>query len=69
MTSPFDFLIGKTIIKAVRRGILHHDDHPFLDLVFSDGSKATIIADFGGYTGNSDNEYPRYIKIETEVQN
>jgi len=63
-------LIGKTIKSAKLRKIpdecedgSFYDDEPFLDLEFTDGSKATIIANYGGYTGKSDDEYPRFIEI------
>jgi hypothetical protein len=61
-------LIGKTIKTAVIVGISEEfDDKPFLDLEFTDGVKIRIEAetDFHGYTGNSENEYPRVISIYT----
>lgn len=56
-------LLGKIIYKAAFRGIPDCDDQPFLDLEFTDGTKCTIVADYDGWTGNSQNEYPRKIYI------
>lgn len=62
-------LIGKTIISAKKCGYDKNeynegfDDVPFLELIFSDGSEASIEADYGEYTGNSLDEYPCQISI------
>ena len=61
--NKLDNLIGKTITKATVRGIAGYDDTPYLDLKFSDGTIATIIADYGGYTGDSEDEYQRFIDV------
>ncbi len=58
-------LIGKKIIKATINKISkEYDDEPYLDLEFEDGTKARIIADYRGYTGSSEDEYPRFIRVE-----
>ena len=41
-----------------------YDDEPFLDLEFTDGTSARIIAEYGGYTGKSEDEYPRFILVK-----
>ena len=56
-------IIGKKIIKAKRRGIPGYDDKPYIDLTFDDGSKVTFISRYLGYTGKSEDEYPRVIQI------
>ena len=73
MSNPFDRLVGKTVV-SVRvdrrttnwRGKVT-DDEPFLDIVFSGGSKCTVEAQYGGYTGESEDEYPRYLTIHWEA--
>ena len=57
-------LQGKKIIRATIRQIREeYDDVPYLDLILDDGSEIRIDANFGSYTGASDNEYPRFIFI------
>lgn len=56
-------LIGKAITSAKVTGIDGCDDMPFLELEFSDGTKCVIEAYYGGYTGKSVDEYPRYISV------
>jgi len=62
-TNNCHLLIGKTIVSAQYRGIKDYDDMPYLDLVFSDGSKITIKGSYGGYTGKSEDEYYQYISV------
>lgn len=64
-------LIGKKIIKAEIRKLPkddyrddEYDDEPILFLEMEDGTKFKIVANFGGYTGKSEDEYPRYIFVE-----
>jgi hypothetical protein len=58
-------LIGKTIKSAEIKKIKEeYDDTPYLDIEFTDGSKIRIIAEYGGYTGKSEDEYPRFINIK-----
>lgn len=47
------YLIGKTIKSAKTRGIKGYDDKPYLDIEFTDGTKVTIEADYGAFTGKS----------------
>lgn len=61
-------LVGKKIIKASITGLNkdeddEYDDLPILKLDFDDGTKVSIIAYYGEYTGKSSGEYPRYIEI------
>jgi hypothetical protein len=71
-----DLLIGKTIKKAEYQKIKKidedgniydagYDDEPYLKLEMEDGNIFTIVADYGGYTGNSEDEYPRSIYVKT----
>jgi hypothetical protein len=58
-------LIGKTIKSAeIKKLSEKYDDEPYLDLTFTDGSSIRIMANYGGYTGKSDGEYPRFILIK-----
>ena len=62
-------LIGKTIKKVTIKGIKsddgeEYDDKPYLILEMEDGTVFQIIAIYGGYTGKSEDEYPRYIYVE-----
>ena len=59
----FRDLIGKTITAATVKKLAKHDDEGFLQLKFSDGTEAVIVASYGGYTGDSEDEYPTYIGI------
>ena len=60
----FKDLVGKTIISAVQVSPHEgYDDQGCLQLEFSDGTKASIVADYGGYTGDSYDEYPTCIYI------
>ena len=56
-------LEGKTISKATQMKLKEYDDDGFLLLEFADKSKCLIEASYGGYTGDSENEYPTYISI------
>lgn len=59
----FKDLINKTIVDAKRKKLEHYDDTGFLELTFSDGTRATIVAGYGGYTSESEDEYPTRIDI------
>jgi hypothetical protein len=59
----FKDLIGKTIIAATPKKLLEYDDEGYLHLQFSDGTEAFIIAEYGGFTGDSFDEYPTYLSI------
>lgn len=56
-------LAGKTITSATRMAPPGVDDKPFLRLQFTDGTEAYIRASYGGYTGNSDDEYPAFVTV------
>jgi hypothetical protein len=62
--NDFSSLVGKTIVSATVVGIEGHDDKPYLDLVFTDGTTARIVATYGGYTGRSEDEYPAFIELD-----
>ena len=63
-------LINETIIKVEIIGLFdeddnsEYDDKPILKLIMKSGKVFHIIADYGGYTGKSQDEYPRYIYIK-----
>ena len=67
MQTNMDFkdLVGKTITSSKQMRKVRCDDDGYLELTFSDGSAATIIASYGEYTGNSDGEYPTQISIQS----
>ncbi len=54
---------GKTIKSYRINGIQGYDDMPFLTLYFTDGSSVVIEANYGGYSGRSEDEYRRYIEV------
>lgn len=60
---------GKKIKKSWIEGIKNYDDKPFLFIEFTDGTIIKIVADYGGYTGKSEDEYIRYISIENGKRN
>jgi len=58
-------LKGKTIEKIWKEKISkEYDDKPFLFIKFTDGTLIKIISKYEGYTGNSEDEYPRFIEIK-----
>lgn len=59
----FKDLIGKTIVEANHKKFLKHDDAPILELKFSDNTSYFIESYYGGFTGNSMDEYPSFIGI------
>ncbi len=60
----FEDLVGKTIASAVQvKPYIGCDDEGCLQLEFTDGTKAAIMAAYGDYTGDSYDEYPTYIYI------
>lgn len=63
----FKDLIGKTITEATVKQLAKSDDKGFLQLKFSDGSEAIIIACYESYTGNSEDEYPTCIYIKERI--
>ena len=55
----YENLIGKTIVAVKQKKLIGHDDDGFLEMQFSDGTKAIIVA---GYDGCED-EYPTTICV------
>lgn len=67
--TEFENLIGKTIKSATQKKLKNCDDTGFLVLDFTDGTTTTIVASYGGYTGNSEDEYPTHIEISEDYNN
>ena len=65
----FKDLIGKTITAATLKKLAKYDDEGFLELKFSDGTEAMIVASYSGYTGSSKDEYPTFIEITDKYHN
>ena len=59
----YENLIGKTIVAVKQKMLIGHDDNGFLEMQFSDGTKATIVACYGEYIGGSEDEYPTGIFV------
>lgn len=59
----FKDLINKTIVDAKRKKLKDYDDTGFLELTFSDGTRAIIVAGYGGWAAESEDEYPTSIDI------
>lgn len=59
----YENLIGKTIVAVKQKKLIGYDDDGFLEMQFSDDTKVTIVACYGGYTGESEDEYPTGIFI------
>lgn len=62
----FNDLVGKTIKVVQQLQRKGYDDNGFLLIEFTDGEKALIVAGYGGYTGESEDEYPTYIEVTNE---
>lgn len=60
----FTELVGKTIKEANQKQLMGYDDIGFLELKFTDETKTLIVANFGGYSGESKDEYPTTIYID-----
>jgi hypothetical protein len=63
----FQDIVGKTIARATVYKFKTYDDEPFLKLEFTDDSHCFVIADYGGYTGDSEDEYIRTISIQKDL--
>lgn len=61
-------LIGKTIVKATFKKLKEFDDSGFLELKFSDKTSILIVAGYGGYTGESEDEYPTLIAVIDDMR-
>ena len=59
-------MIGKTIESVKKYGGKGVDDENLIVMTFTDGTSIEIWASYGGYTGQSEDEYPSFIGIETE---
>ena len=55
----FEDLIGKTIVSVKKKKLIGSDDEGFLEMQFSDGTKAIIVAYYDG----CEDEYPTGIFI------
>lgn len=53
--------IGKTIKNIVRWNMEGFDDENVLQIIFTDNTSIFFISDFGGYTGESKEEYPSFV--------
>ena len=62
-------LIGKTIESVSHKKLKGYDDEGYLELKFTDGTIATVVASYGEYTGESEDEYPTYIYVTDELDN
>ena len=61
-------LIGKTIAEAEIMKMPAYDDEGRLRLKFTDGTQTVVVASYGGYTGNSEDEYPTYIELNDDCK-
>jgi hypothetical protein len=57
-------LVGKTITSATLMKLEDYDDTAWLKLEFSDGSECCVVASYGGYTGESEDEYPARVLLD-----
>lgn len=67
------FLYGKTIVKGYIGGLPTdrygpYDDKPYYYLELSTGDIVRFVSEYHGYTGGSEDEYPRMIKLERKVR-
>lgn len=60
-------IIGKTISVITKMKQPGYDDTGWLKLDFTDGTHCIICGDYGGYTGESVDEYPTRIWIQENV--
>jgi hypothetical protein len=56
-------LVGKTITSATKMRQREYDDTGYLRLEFSDGTTCDIVAKYGMYTGDSEDEYPTVLRV------
>ena len=59
----FSDLIGKTITNAVQKKLADYDDEGFLELTFSDGTDCIVVGNYGGDSGDSEDEYITCISV------
>ena len=67
MKMEYKDIIGKTIISVTEMKKPQFDDEGWLRLEFADGTACAIVASYGGYTGNSEDEYPTLIGITGQL--
>ena len=53
--------IGKTISDIVAYGYKGYDDLPIVKITFTDNTDLILRATYGGYSGESIDEYPCFI--------
>jgi hypothetical protein len=59
----FEDLVGKTIASTTQMKPEQYDDEGYLRLQFTDGAECFIVAGYGGYSGESEDEYQTKIWI------
>ncbi|TWU59516.1 hypothetical protein V7x_55940 [Crateriforma conspicua] len=64
----FSDVVGKTIQSATQMKRPETDDDGWLLLEFTDGTRCMVVAYYGGYTGDSEDEYPTGICISEKVE-
>ena len=60
-------LIGKTISSAQLMRKAAFDDTGYLELSFTDGTRCVIAAGYSSYTGESEGEYPTFLKLMNDL--
>lgn len=60
-------LIGKTIKSISQKKLKGYDDTGFLEITFTDNTRAIIVAYYGEHTGESIEEYPTGILVKSSV--
>ena len=60
-------ITGKTIAKVTEMKKPEYDDTGWIKLDFTDGTHCVIWAGYGGYTGDSEDEYPTCIGITDDA--
>ena len=53
--------VGKTIESIELYGLKSYDDEPIVKILFTDNTEFILQATYGGYTGESEDEYPCFI--------
>lgn len=60
-------LVGKTITASTVMKRANFDDEGWLKLEFTDGTVCVIVSSYGGYTGDSEDEYPTFISVSGDL--
>lgn len=60
-------IIGKTIAAVDYMRMPEHDDEAWMVISFTDGTQTCVVGSYGGYTGESEDEYPAYVGIAREM--